>query len=144
MLTCLGMSCKSQDKGIDISGTWQFKTNSLYSGLLDNYKFDKNSESFEFRTNEFNGLKRIIGIGAKYKIDQDTLIFNVLYSIEYVNGHPIRSMTATLSDSWELIDGEVKKIEYKEELIEKATISKEFDKDKGVEYILIDDKAPSH
>jgi len=142
MLISLFLSSVGQDKEYDISGVWQYKTAEVYSGLLDNYKFDEKKHTFEFRTNEMDGLNRIISIGGEYEIKQDTLFFYIKYTLEYEGGYPVRSMTTTLSDSWELEGGEIKKNDLSDnKLIEKVTISQAVDKKSGVRYIVIDGKA---
>jgi hypothetical protein len=130
-----------QKNSIDITGTWQFKTSSIGSGYLDNYKFDSNQQTFEFNTNEYNGLNRILSIGGKYEIQGDTILFYVQYTLEYVGGYPGRSKTTTLSDSWELIDGKIEINDIKNrEIIEKARISKNLDDEKRIECLIIDDR----
>jgi len=139
MLIYLSLPSIGQDN--DITGLWQYKTAEVYSGLLDNYKFDGKKHTFEFRTNEMDGLNRIISIGGEYEIKQDTLFFYTKYTLEYEGGYPVRSMTTTLSDSWELEGGEIKKNDLSDKkLVEKVTIKQAVDKNIGLRYILIDGK----
>jgi len=141
LLMYVSVSAYCQMNKLDISGKWQSETPVVSSALLDHYVFDGENNAFEFRTNEYNGLNRVIAIGGDFEIKTDSLLYTVKYTLEYVGGFPIRSMSTTLSDSWELIEGEVKRNEFVgNTIIEKAILRKNFDEKCGVEYLLIDDK----
>lgn len=141
LLMYVSVSVFCQVNKLDLSGKWQSETPVVSSALLDHYVFDGDNNTFEFRTNEYNGLNRVIAIGGDFEIKTDSLLYTITYTLEYVGGFPIRSMTTTFSDSWELIEGELKRNEFVENtIIEKAILKKKFDKECGVEYLLIDDK----
>jgi len=109
-------------------GKWQTESAEVTSMYHDSYQFFKDGK-FAFKPDEYNGLNRIISINGTYKVKGDTLFLIPLFTEEIVGGHFIRSESTTLSDTWEIIGGQEKKV-----LINKK------DKQSGVLKIGIDNK----
>jgi hypothetical protein len=86
-------------------GKWQAETNTLTSMNLDTYQFDEKG-TFKFMPNGYNGLNRIISINGNYSIIGDTIYFIPKFTSEISGGDIIRSESTTLSDTWEIINGE--------------------------------------
>lgn len=121
-----------------LTGTWQEKTNKVSSALLDNYSFNSTDSTFEFKPTEYNGLNRVLGLGGKFVVKNDTIFFFVNFMREYVGGYPERSRITTLSDSWELAGGEVTQKKLKNIINESASFDRGFDSKKNTDYISID------
>lgn len=93
----------------NIEGVWQIN-NSIVGSTLDQcYQFDKNKE-FKFHPSGFDGLNRIITIGGKYEILNDSICFLVEYTEECIGGSIERSFITTMNNSWAISDDcEIKK-----------------------------------
>jgi hypothetical protein len=110
MVLYFAVSCTlySQTPKKSFLGIWQAGQKEVTSMYFDTYEF-LNDSTFIFRPNGYNGLNRVTGIGGKYKIYRDTIYFTPSYTLELTGGYPIRSMTTTESDSWEITNAKVKK-----------------------------------
>jgi len=90
-------------------GKWQAESAEITSMYHDSYQFF-NDGTFVFKPDEYNGLNRIISINGIYKLKGDTLFMTPMFTQELIGGHFIRSESTTLSDTWEIIGGQEKKI----------------------------------
>lgn len=106
----------------DIIGIWQMNSKDLNSGWFDNYQFFPKGD-FKFNTNQNDATRKIISIGGKYSVKNNTLILEVSYSKEIVGGYLVRSETSGGS-GWELKDGKLKTIFYKSKMKSNLTIEK--------------------
>jgi hypothetical protein len=118
--------------GQSIVGTWQMNTNTVGSGLLENYVF-KSDKTFEYRVNSEDGLQRIIAIGGTYTYKPGDLQLIVRYTKEVVGGTLERSHFLTGNDSWSIENGSVQK-----RMIAKPTTEYLELKFEGVKIITID------
>ena len=89
-------------------GVWQINTPEVNSGYFDTYQFFTDG-SFKFNTNQNDGLRRVLGIGGKYKLNKGVLTFIVEYTKEIVGGAIARSEITTGSDSWAIEGGQISK-----------------------------------
>lgn len=101
--------CFGQNKTLKVIGLWQAESAEVTSMYYDTYQFTSDSK-FIFKPNEYNGLSRIINIGGKYEIIGDSIILTPHFTKELIGGYPVRSMITTLSDSWEIEGGKIKKL----------------------------------
>ena len=130
------IKCSNSQPVPDVSGTWQYNTSDLSSGLHDSYSF-KNDSIFQFTPTAYNALSRIKEISGIYSIKNGSIFFEVRYTMEYKGGYPVRNKTTTLSDHWGLYFGELEKVVHKDVITEEARFELGID-DKGNEYIEID------
>jgi hypothetical protein len=93
----------------NIVGIWQANTNIIGSGYQETYQFFING-NFIFHTNQNDGLQRILEIKGSYILVADTIYLKVKSTIEKIGGKICRSEITTLSDSWEIIDCQLKEI----------------------------------
>lgn len=105
----------------NLTGKWQAETEKLTSMNFDTYQFLNNGR-FTFEPNAYNGLNRIISINGIYKIKGDTLFLTPEFTKEVTGGYPIRSESTTLSDTWEIIQGQTKTLPCKKSLRQSAII----------------------
>ena len=110
-----------QKKSIEILGIWQAEKSELTSMYFDTYQFLKDFK-FIFQPNRYNGLNRVLSIEGNYEIKGDSIILTPHLTKELVGGYPVRSMITTLSDSWEIEGGKIKRIQYKKKTGQTATI----------------------
>lgn len=110
-----------QISSVKILGLWQSETSEVTSMYFDTYQFLKNSK-FIFQPNGYNGLNRVLSIEGNYEIKGDSIILTPHFTRELVGGYPVRSMITTLSDSWEIEGGKIKRIQYKKKIGQTATI----------------------
>ena len=69
----------------NLVGIWQKSTSEISSGYLDSYLFFSDG-TFRFNTNQYDGLRRVLSIGGKYKIENEKIIFIIEYTIEVIGG----------------------------------------------------------
>ncbi len=130
VLKCFSVQAQS------LTGIWQLNTPEVSSGYQDTYQFFSNG-TFRFNTNQSDGLRRILSIGGKYKIEKSNIIFNIEYTIEIVGGSIHRDEITPGSDSWAIEGGQTKKISLTKSTMQRA-ILEVGKKDKGVDILLID------
>ena len=114
----------------ELVGIWQVNSDEIASGWLDSYRFFDNKE-FIFSPNQFDGLRRIISINGTYRIVNNKLYIKVASTDEVEGGHIERSHLTTLSDTWEIDGGVIKKViqpERDEEVIEIKRCNNEISK----------------
>ena len=104
-----------------IIARWQLGQAELTSMNLDMYEFHRDS-IFLFMPNSYNGLNRIIEIEGRYSITGDSIIFIPMFTKEVFGGHPVRSEITTLSDTWEILGGKIKRIKCSKITPQKAYI----------------------
>lgn len=90
-------------------GKWQAENKEITSMYHDSYQFF-NDGKFVFKPDEYIGLNRIIGINGVYKLKGDTLFLTPMFTKEVIGGHLIRSESTTLSDTWEIVGGQEKRL----------------------------------
>ena len=105
-----------------IIARWQLSQAELTSMNLDMYEFQKDS-IFLFMPNSYNGLNRIIEIEGRYSITGDSITLTPIFTKEVVGGHPVRSEITTLSDTWEISGGKIKRIKCRKIVPQKASIN---------------------
>lgn len=105
----------------NLTGKWQAESKELTSMNLDTYQFLNNGR-FTFEPDGYNGLNRIISISGRYKIKGDTLLLTPEFTKEITGGYPVRSESTTLSDTWEIIQGQIKTFSCKKRLCQPAII----------------------
>ena len=88
-----------------LNGKWQAESASLTSMNFDTYQFNDKGK-FQFKPNGYNGLNRVISINGSYSIKGDTLYFTPEYTNEITGGNFVRSESTTLSDTWEIVNGQ--------------------------------------
>jgi hypothetical protein len=88
-------------------GKWQAESREITSMYHDSYQFYSDGK-FIFRPDEYDGLRRILSINGIYKIKKDTLFFTPEFTVEVIGGYPVRSESTTLSDTWEILQGQTK------------------------------------
>lgn len=81
----------------------------------DSYQFFSD-DKFIFRPDEYDGLRRIISINGIYRIKKDTLFLTPEFTKKIIGGYPVRSESTTLSDTWEIIQGQTKTLPCKKSL----------------------------
>lgn len=111
----------SQQNNKPFIGLWQAEQVDVTSMYHDTYKFLE-SGKFIFKPDEYNGLNRIISISGVYKIKGDTLFFTPELTKELIGGYPVRSESTTLSDTWEIVGGDLKTIVCKKKIKQFAII----------------------
>lgn len=89
-----------------LNGKWQAESPKLTSMNFDTYQFDEKGR-FQFKPNAYNGLNRILSINGSYSIKGDSLYFTPEYTNEIKGGEFIRSESTTLSDTWEIVNGQM-------------------------------------
>ncbi len=89
-----------------LNGKWQAESATITSMNFDTYQFDDKGK-FQFKPNGYNGLNRVISIIGSYIVKGDTLYFIPEYTNEITGGNFIRSESTTLSDTWEIVKGQV-------------------------------------
>ena len=104
-----------------IIARWQLDQAELTSMNFDMYEFQKDS-IFLFKPNSYNGLNRIIEIEGKYLLKGDSIILTPKCTKEVVGGFPVRSEITTLSDTWEILGGQIKQVKCKKSVPQKAYI----------------------
>jgi uncharacterized protein YxjI len=102
-------------------GKWQAESLEITSMYHDSYQFFSDGR-FIFKPDEYDGLRRIISINGTYKIKRDTLFLTPEFTKEVTGGYPIRSESTTLSDTWEIIQGQTKTFPCKKRLRQSAII----------------------
>lgn len=102
-------------------GKWQAESATITSMYFDSYQFLPNGR-FIFNPNAYNGLNRIVSIEGRYKFKNDVLYMTPLFTREIVGGFVIRSESTMLSDTWEIIRGNKKKILIKKKFEQKASL----------------------
>ncbi|MBN1111408.1 MAG: hypothetical protein JXA53_00655 [Bacteroidales bacterium] len=134
---CIVASFNTYAKRV-LTGTWQEQTNKTSSAFLDRYYFNNADSTFEFFPTEYNGLNRVLSFGGKFRLEKDTIFFNVTFIREYIGGYPTRSRITTMSDKWELTEGVInlKKLEGIKE--ESVVFKIGYDNGKKTDYISID------
>ena len=90
-------------------GIWQAESNEESAAWLESYTFTEKSR-FIFRTSQYDGLRRIIGIIGNYRINKDLIYFKADSIIETYGGHIERSKFETLNDSWSFENEEIKTV----------------------------------
>jgi len=102
-------------------GKWQAESAEVTSMYHDSYQFFNNGK-FLFNPDEYNGLNRIISISGTYRLKGDTLFLTPLFTKEIAGGYIIRSESTTLSDTWEIIGGQEKRILINKRRIQSAIL----------------------
>jgi hypothetical protein len=97
-----------KSKAQDLIGIWQEKTIEVSSGYLGTYQFFSDN-SFKYNTNQYDGLRRVISIGGEYKVNNDTIILDVRYSLELFGGNISRSEINTENNSWTIDNADMRK-----------------------------------
>ena len=95
-----------------IAGIWQAESNEESAAWLESYTFTEKFR-FIFRTSQYDGLRRIIGITGSYRIDKDLIYFKADSIIETYRGHLERSKTETLNDSWSFENDSIRTVKIK-------------------------------
>lgn len=104
-----------------IIGRWQLDQAELTSMNFDMYEFQKDN-IFLFLPDSYNGLNRIIEIEGTYLVNGDSITLTPSYMKEVFGGYPVRSEVTTLSDTWEILGGKIKRIKCKKIAPQKAYI----------------------
>ena len=91
-----------------IVGTWQIASKNPGEGLMENYIFMVNN-TFEYRTDSDDGLRRLIAFGGTYKFEKGVLKLDITYTREVVGGTLERSSQTHGNDSWAIEGGTVVK-----------------------------------
>ena len=100
---------------------WQLNQAVLTSMNLDMYEFREDS-IFLFMPDSYDGLNRIIEIEGRYSIKGDSITLIPMFTMEVFGGYPVRSEITTLSDTWEIFGGKIKRIKCKKATVQKAYI----------------------
>lgn len=91
-----------------IFGTWQVASKKTGEGLMENYVFNVDN-TFEYRTDSDDGLRRVIALGGTYTFAKDVLKLEITYTRELVGGTIERSRVTTGNDTWAIEGGTVQK-----------------------------------
>lgn len=138
---CFAQNC-TQNNIIDkneLIGIWQADTTEESDAWLDVYRFFENGE-FIFNPNQYDGLKRILAINGKYRIVGNNLYLKVSSTTEIVGGHLVRSTIETLSDSWAIEGGQIKKFEQPNKDEEVIEISQHKNTNSKDSFIMLDNR----
>lgn len=104
-----------------IIARWQLNQATLTSMNLDMYEFHRDS-IFLFMPDSYNGLNRIIEIEGRYSLKGDSITLIPMFTKEVFGGYPVRSEITTLSDTWEILGGKIKRVKCKKITAQKAYI----------------------
>lgn len=88
-------------------GIWQVNSKECNKFWNDTYAFYENGD-FAFTPSMGDGLRRVVNIMGKYQINGDSLTLNVHTIHEKVGGKIVRSRYTSESDSWMIVDAEIK------------------------------------
>ena len=91
-----------------IFGVWQVASKHTGEGLMENYVFNVDN-TFEYRTDSDDGLRRVIALGGTYTFAKDVLKLEITYTREVVGGTIERSRVTSGNDFWAIEGGTVQK-----------------------------------
>lgn len=117
VLHCVVKAQKTEDNWV--IDRWQLNQAVLTSMNLDMYEFREDS-IFLFKPDSYDGLNRIIEIEGRYSIKGDSITLIPVFTKELFGGYPVRSEITTLSDTWEILGGKIRRMKCKKANMQKA------------------------
>lgn len=123
----------------DIIGTWQWQNADIASGYNDLYSFHQDG-SFCFKTNEFDGTRRILSFGGTYHINDNILVLKIIYSKE-IQGGIIERDEIVGGSGWIINNGKIINKKYRHPSVCNLKIEKNYDtKEEGRNHCILIDK----
>ena len=108
LLFLIAFSCLSSFLNAQtVVGIWQEGTPDVSAAYHNTYRFLKDG-SFSFNPSEYEGLKRILSIDGKYKLENNKLILTITGTHELIGGTLKRSTFSGLSTHlWSIESGAI-------------------------------------